>query len=432
MTQFKNDVGVLVPRVLLPKEGTELTKWAVNACDQFSSQPEYWQEAEGIAGDAPSTLRMVLPEVYLEQPGEEERIKAIQECMRQYLDTGVLLEQPQGFVWVRRTVNGKTRTGLIMALDLENYDFNSGATSLIRATEGTILSRIPPRVKIRAGASVELPHIMVLIDDPRRTVIECLDQNRMQPLYDFELMLDGGHIEGRLVNDPKEIEQVLRALEKLADPEAFKAQYDQTHAPLLFAMGDGNHSFATAKTIWEETKRTLTPEQQKTHPARFGLVEVVNVHDQGIEFEPIHRVLFHVDAEKVLAYLCEYLQAQINGAGEGHAVPFVHENGEGILYVENPQQQLPVGTLQAGLDALLQSGMFPEAQIDYIHGEEATRMLAGKPDAIGFLLPAMDKSDLFRTVVYDGALPRKTFSMGEANEKRYYLECRNLIPDTEV
>ncbi len=433
MAQFDNHIGVLVPRVLLPRTGTDLSKWAVNACDQFSSQPEYWQQAERIVGDAPSTLRMILPEVYLGRPDEDERIASIRAHMRRYLDAGVLVEQSPGFVWVRRTVNGKTRTGLIMALDLDRYDYNSGASSLIRATEGTILSRIPPRVKIRAGAQLELPHILVLIDDPEHTVIEPLDQKRMQPLYDFDLMLDGGHLEGRMVDDPEQISGVLRALEALADPAAFAAKYGPDRPPMLFAMGDGNHSFATAKSLWEQIKPSLTPHERQTHPARFALVEVENVHDQGIEFEPIHRVLFHVNVEKALVFLRERLSAQFDaGAAQGHVLPFVHAGGTGTLYVNRPEQQLPVGTLQAGLDALLKSGEFPDAQLDYIHGDGAVRALAEQPDAIGFLLPSMDKSDLFRTVVYDGALPRKTFSMGEANEKRYYMECRKLIPDTEV
>ncbi|MBR3272072.1 MAG: DUF1015 family protein, partial [Clostridia bacterium] len=269
--------------------------------------------------------------------------------------------------------------------------------------------------------------------DPERTVIEALNPQRMQPLYDFDLMLDGGHLEGRMVNDPDQIYRVLRALEALADSEAFAAKYGPDQPPMLFAMGDGNHSFATAKSLWEQIKPSLTPHERQTHPARFALVEVENVHDQGIEFEPIHRVLFHVNVQKALAFLSEQLGAECNtNAAQGHVLPFVHAGGTGTLCIKNPEQQLPVGTLQAGLDALLKSDEFPEAQLDYIHGEDAVRTLAKQPDAIGFLLPAMDKSDLFRTVVYDGALPRKTFSMGEANEKRYYMECRNLIPDTEV
>src|SRR6266508_2232400 len=285
-----SDLGIQIPQIYLPEKGTDLTTWAVIACDQFTSQPEYWNDVEKIVGDAPSTLNLTFPEVYLEKPGGEERIKNIQSSMRKYMDEGIL--QPHdGFVYVERTVAGKTRKGIVLCLDLEAYDYNKGSSSLIRATEGTIVDRLPPRIKIREGATVELPHILVLIDDPNRTVIEPLSaaKSKLEKLYDFDLMLDSGHLAGYAVNEELE-NGVVNALRWLADPETFAAKYgiDKNQPVLLFAMGDGNHSLATAKAIWEKMKRQVGMD----HPSRYALVEIENVHDEGLGVEPIHRVLF--------------------------------------------------------------------------------------------------------------------------------------------
>ncbi len=435
--RYQNNVAVQVPRVLLPKKGTNYHKWAVVACDQFTSQPEYWEEAKRIVGKAPSTLELILPEAYLEKPGEKERIASIKASMRAYLDEGILEEKPQGFVLVTRTVEGNTRTGLVMALDLEAYDYQKGSTTPIRATEGTIVSRIPPRLKIREGAPIELPHILVLIDDPDRTVIEplTLKKAKLHKLYDTDLMLDGGHITGHLVDAEDDILGVLSALEQLQDAEKFRAKYGD-HAPLLFAMGDGNHSFATAKAYWEKVKATLPESEHADHPARFALVEVENVHDEGIVFEPIHRVVFGVSGNRAIETLLRHFKGQ-NGcarvelgrmpcaqSGDTHIMPFLTGDVEGAFIVNCPKTQLAVGTLQAAIDALLQE--VAGTEVDYIHGAEVVKELSKKGGAIGFLLPAMKKSEFFPTVVYDGALPRKTFSMGEANEKRYYMECRRI------
>ncbi len=437
MDRFANDVAVCVPRVLLPKAGSDFYKWAVVACDQFTSQPEYWAEAEKIIDGAPSTLELILPEAFLGKQGEDERIASVKAHMRAYLDTGVFTEHEQGFVLVTRSVAGNVRTGLVMALDLDAYDYNKGAKTLIRATEGTIVSRIPPRLRIREGAPIELPHILVLIDDPDKTVIEPLVRRKetLETLYDTDLMLDGGHITGRLVSKDADVCGVLNALKKLTDPAAFAAKYGE-HAPLLFAMGDGNHSFATAKANWEKIKSTLSEAERLGHPARYALVEVENVHDDGIVFEPIHRVVFGVDEKEAIEALRALLDAQNGSArvvtgelpdaqgGKTHVLPFIAGDVVGAFIVENPASQLAVGTLQNAIDALLkaQSG----AEVDYIHGADVVKELAHKGRAIGFLLPAMAKAELFPTVVYDGALPRKTFSMGEANEKRYYMECRAI------
>ena len=445
MNKYENSVGVFVPHMLLPNKNVDLTRWAVVACDQYTSQPEYWEETERIVGDAPSTLRLMLPEMYLGKPDEAERITKINATMDKYVLDGTLEDKGEGFVLTRRSVAGNVRTGIVMALDLECYDYNKGATTLIRATEGTIVERIPPRLRIRENAPLEMPHILVLIDDPEKTVIEptLAKYASKEKLYDFELMQKGGHIEGWFVGCENEIKRIIRALEKLADKDAYKAKYGKEH-PMLFAMGDGNHSFATAKANWENVKKTLTPEQMKDHPARFALIELENVHDDGIVFEPIHRVLFNLDTDKAIAYLmdklahdngsCEMKQfkskaerddAMADDAEQGaHMLPFCLKGSYGYFKVQKPSTQLEVGTLQNALDAMLKE--FKGAAIDYIHGEDVVYDLGTQDGNMGFLLPPMDKGAFFRTVIFDGALPRKTFSMGEANEKRYYLECKSI------
>jgi hypothetical protein len=436
---FENKIGVLVPNVMLPPKGTDFSKWAVVACDQFTSQPEYWEAARKFIGDAPTTLDLFLPEAYLGKDGEAERIATIRKNMREYMAKGILETKPQGFVLVKRSVAGNTRWGLVMALDLECYDYNKGATTLIRATEGTIVERIPPRLRIREGAPLELPHILVLIDDPKRTVIEPLaaKTEALDKLYDTDLMLDGGHITGWLVDGANDIQGAIDAMEVLTDADAFHAKYGD-HAPLLFAMGDGNHSFATAKANWEKVKATLTPEEQKDHPARYALVEVENVHDDGIVFEPIHRVLFGIGGMEGAEKLLEKLKAQNGDAkivlsddmpkasgGEVHTIPFCTGKTFGAFVVEKPAAQLAVGTLQNAIDALLKET--EGAEVDYIHGEAALRALVNRPDTLGLMPRAFDKAELFGYIRRFGVLPRKTFSMGEATEKRYYMEARRIL-----
>ena len=436
--QYRNSVGVCVPRVMLPESGTDYYRWAVVACDQYTSQPEYWEKADELVGSAPSTLRMILPEAYLGKPEETEMIGKIRQTMERYLSEGILREREPGFVLVERTVEGKTRTGLVLALDLEEYDYSKGSKTLIRATEGTIVERIPPRLRIREGAPVELPHILVLIDDPERTVIEPLaaQEKELELLYDTDLMLGGGHIRGWMVSGPEKIRKALDALTALKDEDAFHAKYGPEAAPLLFAMGDGNHSFATAKANWEKIKAGLSAEERACHPARYALVEIENVHDDGIVFEPIHRVVFGMHGADAAARILAKLRAQNGGAeaaaGEReaaggkdcHVIPYFTDGQAGAFVVSAPSAQLAVGTLQNAIDAVIREDA--SVEVDYIHGADVVRELSGKGNAIGFLLPAMGKHELFPTVVYDGALPRKTFSMGEANEKRYYLECRKI------
>ena len=435
------NIGVQIPKILLPRPGVDLTKWAVIACDQFTSEPEYWQAVADLVGDAPSTYHITLPEVYLDTPEEARRVQAIRQTMHDYLQRDLFVER-EGFVLVERTAGGKTRHGLMLALDLEEYDFNRGATSLIRATEGTILERIPPRVRIRSGAALELPHILVLIDDPSGAVIEPLVEKRryLPMLYDFDLMLGSVHLSWYAVADPGLARQVRTALAQLADPAAFADRYDLQAGSqvMLFAMGDGNHSLATAKTIWEQLK----PQVGMDHPARYALVEIENIHDEGLAFEPIHRVLFDVKPDFVRALeeffggrsyfvpcaTAQAMAALVDGQSEhggAHAFGVVTPQGFSVAYVPDPPSNLPVGTLQTLLDAWGKAGGF--GRIDYVHGAEVAVRLGSQAGNLGLYLPAIAKSAFFKTVIVDGALPRKTFSMGEAKEKRFYMEARRIV-----
>ena len=433
-----SDIGIQIPQVYLPKAGIDLHKWAVIACDQFTSEPEYWHDVEKIVGDAPSTLNLTFPEVYLEKPGEEERIQSVQSTMRKYVDEGIF-QSRDGLIYVERTVGGKTRKGVMLCLDLECYDYNKGSSSLIRATEGTIVDRLPPRIRIRQCATVELPHILVLIDDPQHTVIEPLSaaKPKLEKLYDFDLMLDSGHLAGYAVSDEYE-NQVVAALRDLVKPETFSAKYGvgKDEPVLLFAMGDGNHSLATAKAIWEKMK----PQVGMDHPSRYALVEVENVHDDVLEFEPIHRVLFGLkkdlfaELKKTFGDNFSYTEVadgtemtqRVDSAEGGKQAIGLVGGGKsfGVIEITNPSSNLAVGTIQSFLDVFLKNG--GAEKIDYVHGEDVVERLALQAGNAGFYLAGMHKSELFKTVILDGALPRKTFSMGEAKEKRFYMEARKI------
>lgn len=433
-----NDIGVQIPQIYLPKGDIDLSKWAVIACDQFTSEPQYWDAVEKIVGDAPSTLRLTFPEVYLEEANSEKRIQNIQAAMKKYMDEGAL--QPRdGLIYVERAVDGKTRKGLMLALDLECYDYNKGSTSLIRATEGTIVDRLPPRIKIREGAPLEFPHILVLIDDPLKTVIEPLTAAKAQfeTLYNFDLMQGSGHLSGYAVGAEFE-ERVVQSLRGLADPQTFSAKYGVgADLPvLLFAMGDGNHSLATAKAIWEKVKGSVGMD----HPARYALVEIENVHDEALEFEPIHRVLFGLKKDiyaemqtffgenfkyESVADAAEMIRRVDSAQAAGQRVGAVGGGrGFGVIEIVNPSANLAVGTLQSFLDPFVKNG--GAEKIDYVHGADVVERLSLQEGNVGFYLAGMSKNDLFKTVVLDGALPRKTFSMGEAKEKRFYMEGRKI------
>ena len=432
------DLGLQVPDVLIPKTGTDLKKWAVIACDQFTSEPEYWRQVETFVGDAPSTYNLILPEVFLEEGDVSSRISRTTSSMRSYLDEGFLASH-EGLILIERSVAGRTRHGLILALDLEQYDFSRGSQTLIRATEGTILERIPPRVRIREGAPLELPHILVLIDDPQRSVIEPLVARKqsLDQLYQTDLMLGSGSICAWSIGVGADEDQTISALRAVAQPEAFQQRYSvgSDKGVLLFAMGDGNHSLATAKTIWERIK----PSVGMDHPARYALVEIENVHDEGLIFEPIHRVVFDVKEDLPAALqrhfgssvridLCpaDEMVQQVQGfGGPGQRIGCVTPEGSTLVTFDQPTSTLAVGTLQTFLDSWLREGR--AGKVDYVHGDEIVTRLGSQPGNAGFFLPGMKKSELFKTVIIDGVLPRKTFSMGEAIEKRFYLEARQIV-----
>jgi Uncharacterized conserved protein len=420
-----NTLGFYPADILLP-EKADMTKWAVVACDQFTSQPEYWEAVDKTVGGAPSTLRLILPEAKLNDPNVDEHIGDINRSMKEYLDEGVFKTLPASLIYIERTQSdGKIRHGLVGMVDLDQYDFTPGSGALIRATEGTVLSRIPPRVRVRQDAPIELPHVMLLIDDPDRTVIEPLtaESGKMEKLYDFDLQQGGGHLKGWKLTGAQ-TDGVADALTGLCSDSAMEKKYGlKGVSPLLFAVGDGNHSLATAKQCYENLKKVTPKEQWASLPARYALVEVVNNHDDALKFEPIHRVLFGVKPDAVLSALKAFYPGAHEGEGEGHSIAYTCEGRKGVITVPNPKMQLAVGTLQAFIDQYLKDN---GGTVDYIHGDEVTDELGAKPGNIGFKLPAMGKEQLFKTVMADGVLPRKTFSMGHAQDKRYYVEARRI------
>lgn len=422
MKRHYPEIGLHVPTLLLPRADVPLASWSVVACDQYTSQPEYWEETGRLVGDRPSTLHLILPEAQLGRGDRDEAIAAINDRMVDYLASGVLEPQPPGFMLVERGLGRSVpRRGLVVALDLEAFDYRPGARELIRSTEGTDRNRLPARIAVRRDAAVEAPHIMVLIDDPRRTVIEPLFQHDLACAYDFELMQGGGRLRAWRVDDAAMIDGVVGRLAALRAGEP----------PLIYAMGDGNHSFAAAKAVWEEIRANVPAD----HPGRYALVELVNVHDDALDFEPIHRLVEGVSPEDVLAAMAahgfrrralpgrEAWEASRKQPGLGHRIPYVAGQEFGVLEMDAPGRLLPTATLHHFLDAFLDR---TDAGIDYIHGDDVLLELGAEERRIGFLLPAMDKNDLFRTVIEDGATPRKTFSLGEPHEKRYYLECRRI------
>lgn len=410
MIDTKN-IGFIPTDILIPTN-VDMNKWSVVACDQYTSQPEYWQRVRAFIGDAPSTLNLILPEAELENAAPA----AVNKTMTDYMSKDLFRTLPSSMVYLHRTqADGAVRQGLIGALDLECYDYHKGSQTLCRATEGTVEDRLPPRIRVRKDAPMELPHIMVLIDDPAFSVIEALEKTVSDAdcIYDFDLMEQGGHLKGYQIqkNDCDTI------LEKLA------ALTGEEEHPLLFAMGDGNHSLATAKACYENLKATIG-EKALEHPARYCLVELVNLHSPALEFEPIHRIVTKIEPSTLLNALKE------QGLEEGDAHPQTIEvvcNGKHTKYsFAKETSKLAVGSLQNALDLLVPQ---LEGEIDYIHGEDVIDALSMKEKSLGFILPNMEKADLFPTVITDGALPRKTFSMGHAHDKRFYLECRRIIEE---
>ena len=410
--------------ILLPKKGTDMTKWSVVACDQYTSEPEYWREVESIVGDSPSTLRLTLPEIFLEESDVSERINKINNTMKEYLDNGLFTEYKNSMIYLERTQkDGRVREGLIGMVDLEGYSYEKGSQTPIRATEKTVIERIPPRLKVRENALIELPHIMILIDDEKKNIIEDLKNKVTEEdtVYDFDLMENGGHIKGYKLSD-NVMDEIINKIESLGDKDYFEKKYNvKDQGILLFAMGDGNHSLATAKANYENLKKTMSEEEYLNSPARYALVELVNLHSEALEFEPIHRVIFDTDVEKLVNELYKYYD--INEEGNGEYFELVTENMDKKLYISNPKSNISVGSIQIFLDEYLKEN---KGKIDYIHGDETTRNMGKAPGNVGILFEAMPKEELFRTVILDGALPRKTFSMGHSYDKRFYLEARKI------
>ena len=413
--------------ILLPRD-CDMNRWSVVACDQYTSQPEYWQRVAQFVGDQPSTLRLVLPESCLEGPNVETDIMEINNTMSRYLRQERFVTLPDSLIYVeRKLADGAVRRGIVGMVDLEQYDYEPGSPALIRATEGTVLSRIPPRVAVRKNAPIELPHVMLLSDDREGTVMPMLagQTAQMEQVYDFDLMENGGHITGWKMGE-EQLEQLDAALSALADPAAFRAKYGvgEDVSVMLFAVGDGNHSLATAKECYERQKKLTPPEQWDRLPARYALVELCDLHDESLQFEPIHRVVFGVNPDELVGDLKNAFPGAYEGRGEGHVLTCVTRNGKCDITIPNPAAQLAVGTLQGFLDNWMKE--HKGVGIDYIHGEDVVEELSRRPDAVGFLLPAMGKEELFPTVIHDGVLPRKTFSMGHAHDKRFYLEARRI------
>ena len=410
--------------ILLPKN-TDMTKWSVVACDQYTSEPEYWIDVERIVGNNPSTLNLTLPEIYLEENDVDKRIENINSNMKKLLDEDFFKEYKDSMIYLERTgQDGKVREGVMGIVDLEGYNYEAGSQTPIRATEKTVIERIPPRVKIRENAPLELPHIMILIDDDKKDIIESLKTkvSEKDVVYDFDLMKNGGHIKGYLLNN-EAMDEIDKKLELLADQTTFNEKYDvKDKGVLLFAMGDGNHSLATAKACYENLKKTMKEEEYLNHPARYALVEIVNLHSEALEFEAINRVVFDTNPEDLVNKLKEYYK--INKEGKGEKFEIITKDIDEVWYIENPKSNIAVGSIQMFLDDYLKENA---GKVDYIHGEDVTKELTHKNDNnVGFIFDAMPKSELFKTVILDGSLPRKTFSMGHSYDKRYYLEARKI------
>ena len=433
-----SSVGIQSPEILIPNNQIDFNKWAVVACDQFTSQPEYWKFVEKTIGQSPSTYHLILPEAYLGTEKEQSHSSKINSLMGNYLKMNYF-QMIDGMIYIERYFDHSLRKGLIAALDLEQYDFTDGAGSLIRATEGTIIDRLPPRIKIRQDALLEIPHILVLIDDPEMTVIEPIAKslNNTKLIYDFDLMQNSGHLTGYHITSPNLEDKIIQALNKIISAENQSNKYgvEENAPPLLFAVGDGNHSLATAKAVWDKIKH----EVPKNHPARYALVEIVNIHDEGIVFEPIHRLLKSIKKDWFLSLKNNFnnkldvqkisdfktlVSAVSNNHTKNQAFGAFDKSNFWLINIREPKHSLTVGSIQNCIDNLILNDQINE--VDYIHGDDTILNLGTKSGNAGIYLPAIRKDSLFRSVIKDGSLPRKTFSMGEAYQKRFYLECRKI------
>ena len=415
-------ISPFVPASLLLPQVENPSLWACVACDQYTSEPEYWKRADARVGGAPSALRLVLPELYLSTPEAPALEQEVVRTMEDYLARGVFREVTDSFVLLSRTLrNGAVRRGLVGMLDLECYDYAAGSLPPVRATEGTVLSRIPPRLRIRAEAPLELPHVLLLMDDPEDGVLSLAESLAGEALYDFDLAENSGHVLGRRIAG-ENAAALVQKIDALAEPSRINALYGlPAQSVMHLAVGDGNHSLATAKAHYEKLKAELG-EAALSSPARYALCELVNLRESSLVFEPIHRVLFDCDPAQILREFAAFCGAR-PGRSSGQSLRIVAE-GEATDYtIPNPTEPLCVGSVQAFLDSVLARG---DARVDYIHGDEVVRSLCRAPRTLGFLLPPMGKEELFPAVALRGVLPRKTFSMGEACDKRFYIEARKI------
>ena len=424
-------LGFVVPEILIPAGDVNLKKWSVVACDQFTSEPEYWQEVEKQVGNSASALHIMLPEIYLNDENVEDNIAHMNKVMQEYIDDGVLVALPPGIMLVERHIGQKVRKGVMLAMDLEQYDFNIDAQPMIRPSEETVLARLPARIKIRNGAVIEMPHIILLIDDPQDAVIGNLHMQRgsLKKIYDFELMMDGGRVEGWLATERKRIREIAFSLAELPRRDN-----------MLYCVGDGNHSLATAKKIWDDAKQYIPESEQLNHPLRYALCEIINLRDRAVEFMPIHRMISGVNPSNCAQFVVERLKGKGRDArlifGRWNAatksdtdegafvIPFLYQNGAGKIIIKNPQHPLAVGEVQDIFEDYVQQNS--SASIDYIHGDDSFTQLSKRYDSIGFYFDAIKKEDFFDLVAECGVLPKKSFSIGEAEQKRYYMECRLL------
>lgn len=397
--------------ILVPN-GCEHEKWSVVACDQFTSEREYWHKLERYVGDAKSTLKLIFPEAYLEDDDKEERIENINRTMREYLDGGVFKTLKDSFIVCKRTTaSGVSRLGIVLAIDLEDYCFTHPSHAYVRSTEGVVLDRIPPRLKIRQDAPVELPHIMLLIDDRKHRVIEPIWEGRadLEKVYDFDLNMGGGHLEGYRIDAQKVIDVFDKYVDSVQD------LYGEKTNDFIFAVGDGNHSLATAQAHWNRIKEGLTDAQKAVHPARFALCEVENLHDGGIVFEPIHRFVFGAKEDFI-----GYLQTALSGE---KTIEAFDKNGNYTLKVDRVGAKA-IKDIQDAIDAYLKE--YSECSVDYIHGIEHLKDVAAHNVGVAIAMPKIEKDELFGYVLKNGTLCRKAFSMGEAEEKRYYFEAKKI------
>ncbi len=411
--------------ILLPCDA-DMEKWAVVACDQYTSEPDYWNETEKITDGNLSTLNYILPEIYLEESDVADRIGKIHTDMKKGIEENIFKEYKNAMIYIERTQdNGDIRAGIVGCIDLEDYDYTKGSVSLVRATEATVVERIPPRIAVRRGAELELPHIMILIDDEEKTVVEPFAKIKesLEKVYDFKLMQRGGSIKGWLIDEENQ-KNITSALSLLGDIDNFNKKYNMNEkSPLVFAMGDGNHSLATAKEFYEELKRQNPDMDMSGHPARYALVEIVNLHSPALQFEAIHRIVTDVDTEALISKMNEVLGTTENLSECPQQMEYMIKGVSKKTGITKTSSTLTVGSLQNFLDSYIAEN---GGKIDYIHGTEVIEKLSMNDNSIGFILPDMEKSDLFPTVISDGALPRKTFSMGHAWDKRYYVECRKI------